>query len=330
MQYQSDSRWSSILSPKAGQSLGAAVAEHIIQLRPVAAWLFIGVGAGIVGLWCFSLQLHNLWHIWTTDGLRSIGILIFPTSLILSLRAWRGYRWEGGSWWGLVLAVACAAAAMRIPVSGGGFRFGYSIGSGIINFLPTGLWLWGYVSGVVIVLGGVRAWRRAAFPLALLLFVNPVPVFFTSLVDLPLQHAGAEVARTFATWVGVSVSGKGGALWLYFAPGYGMFIASGCNGLRSAVTMGYLALVAGYLYGLPKLWHLAYAGGAVALAFVLNSMRLCCLVLINRLALGVPFLYQALEHEASWIDYTLYVPIFFIAAFFLLGLPRLAALRERA
>lgn len=303
--------------------------EDTMESPAVAAWAWIAAGVSIAGLWCFSFQLRELWHLWTTDGLRSIGILIPPTSLILSLRAWRGYRWQGGSWWGLVLVTACATVATILSGSDGMPAFGYASAFGLISLLPTGLLLWGYVSGVVILFGGGGAWRRAAFPLALLLFVNPVPGFFTSLVDLPLQHAGAEVARTFAAWVGITVSGKGGDLWLYFAPGYGMFVASACNGLRSAVTMGYLALVAGYLYGLSKPWHLLYATGAVLLAFVLNSMRLCCLVLLNRLALGVPFLYGALEHEASWIDYTLYVPIFFVAAFFLLGLPRMVGPRTR-
>jgi exosortase J len=294
-----------------------------------AAWLWIGIGVSIVGLWCFSFQLRNLWHIWTTDGLRSIGILILPTSLILSFRAWHGHQWEGGSWCGLTLAIVCAAVA-ALPLSSVGLLLGYASRSGVVNFFPTGLWLWGYVSGVVILLGGVRAWRKAALPLALLLFVNPVPSAFTNLVDLPLQHLGALAARNFAGWVGISVSGKGEDLWLYFAPGYGMFIASACNGLRSAVTMGYLAVVVGYLYGLPKLWHVAYAIGAVLLAFVLNSARLCCLVLLNRLALGIPFLYQALEHEATWIDYLMYVPIFFVVVFFLLRVPRLVAPRVRA
>jgi exosortase J len=298
-----------------------------VMILSDAAWLRLGIGISMAGLYCFSPQLRNFWHIWTTDGLRSIGILIAPTSLILSFRAWRGHRWEGGSWWGLTLAMVCAVVA-ALPFSG--VLLGYAIGSAVVSFLPAGLWLWGYVSGVVILFGGVQAWRKAALPLTLLLFVNPVPSAFTSLVDLPLQHLGARAARNFAGWVGISVSGKGEDLWLYFAPGYGMFIATACNGLRSAVTMGYLALVVGYLYGLSKLWHIAYAISAVLLAFVLNSVRLCCLVLLNRLALGIPFLYRALEREATWIDYIMYVPIFFVVALFLLRVPRLMTPRVRA
>jgi len=32
-----------------------------------------------------------------------------------------------------------------------------------------------------------------------------------------------------------------------FAPDFGMFIAPGCDGIRGAITLGYLALVLGYL-----------------------------------------------------------------------------------
>jgi exosortase J len=250
-------------------------------------------------------------------------MLMAPTSLILSMRAWRGHRWQAGGWWGLALVGVCAVVAEVVQFG----TFGYRSAVGAIYFLPIGLLLWGYASGVVILFGGADAWRKVAFPLALLLFVNPVPSFFTNVVDLPLQHVGARAAWIFAHWVGIPVNGKGGDLWLYFAPGYGMFIAPACNGLRSAVTMGYLALVAGYLYGLSRPWHAAYVVGAVLLAFVLNSLRLCLLVLLNRLALAVPFLYQALEHEASWIDYMLYIPIFLVASIFLLGLPRLLSSR---
>src|SRR5713226_9706169 len=115
-----------------------------------AAWLRLGIGISMAGLYCFSSQLRYFWHIWTTDGLRSIGILIPPTSLILSFRAWHGHRWQGGSWWGLTLATVCAVVAV-LPFSG--VLLVYAIRSAVVNFFPAGLWLWGYMSGVVILFG---------------------------------------------------------------------------------------------------------------------------------------------------------------------------------
>ena len=114
------------------------------------------------------------------------------------------------------------------------------------SLLQSGLTVYAYGCGIVLLLGGVGVWRRAAFPLALLLFVNPVPSEFLAQIDLPLQYLCAHTAHTFALAIGVHPEGN--QLRLMFAPGFGMFIAPGCNGVRGAVTMGYLALILGYVY----------------------------------------------------------------------------------
>src|SRR5215469_13792183 len=55
---------------------------------------------GAIGL---SPVWAELWEIWTTDPLRSIGMLIVPVAIILIAREWRSTGWElRGSWWGLV------------------------------------------------------------------------------------------------------------------------------------------------------------------------------------------------------------------------------------
>jgi exosortase J len=292
--------------------------------RTRGLWLGMAIAVTCAGLWFF---FSSLWDLWTRDGLRSIGMLIPPTSLVLCLRAWRGQEWKGGSWWGLGLMALSIGVALISPRLGTGVGY-VAAYRYVFNFLPVGPLLWAYASGAVILLGGATAWRKAAFPLALLLFVNPVPQFFVEFMDLPLQHFGASVAWAFAGWVGIPVIGEPTELWLYFAPGYGMFIAPECNGLRSAVTLGYVTLVAGYLFRLSWPSHALYVTGGVLFAFVLNAARLCVLVLLNRLALGVPFLYRALEREAEWIDYMLYIPMFLVGALFLLGIPRLLARRR--
>ena len=77
-------------------------------------------------------------------------------------------------------------------------------------------------------------------------FVNPVPHFFTLHIDLPLQHASSLIARGFAHALGQKFTPD--QLRLMFTPDFGMFIAPGCNGIRGAITMGFIALIAGYLY----------------------------------------------------------------------------------
>src|SRR5271166_955594 len=233
------------------------------------------LGAAALGLYCFAPQLSVLWKAWTTDPLRSSGILIPPVSLLLCLRAWREHDWRTSarSWWGVALIVLALVGAKL----GGTSQLGLMVFPGaLLSGLPIGVLLSIYASGVVLLLGGKEAFRKALFPLMLLLVVNPVPSFINGLFDLRLQYLAARVARAFALALVPQVSG--GQLEMIFAPDFGMFIAPGCNGLRGAVAMGYLSLIIGYLAQLSLPQRTLYCVCAVALAYLLNLMRLCALV----------------------------------------------------
>jgi exosortase J len=182
--------------------------------------------------------VHLLWVLWTTDALKSIGMVVPLVSFLLVLRVWRSLDWEmNGSWWGLVLLLCTAVlvqlreqTVMTLVLSAQWSLF----------FPPHSLVMFAYGSGVVLLFGGGRLWRASLFPLILLLFVNPVPHVFNVYVDLPLQRASAHVARAFAMALGQPLSAD--KLRLMFTPDFGMFIAPGCNGIRGAVTMGFIAL----------------------------------------------------------------------------------------
>jgi exosortase J len=279
------------------------------------------VGAAILaGLSLFWWQFLHLWSIWTTDNLRSIGALVIPVSLALALHALRRDDFEaGGSWWGLVpLATALAGANLQYygpPVL---LVRGYAF-----DLLPFGVVLYLYASGMMIVLGSITAWRRASFALFLLLFVNPVPSFFNGLLDLPLQHLGAQAARSFATLLGVPLSGVNLDL-MFFHGDLGMFIAPSCNGLHGAVAMGGLALVIGHLRGMRILRHVMFVAVALGLAYLLNLLRLCVLVLYYCLAHSFP----ALGGYAVGADYVIGATLFVSAAAFLFGAARVRSANE--
>jgi exosortase J len=154
------------------------------------------------------------------------------------------------------------------------------------------------------------------FPIALLLFLKPAPYFFTNIVDVPLQYAGAHTARAFAQWIGVPLAVDD--LRLMFSPALGMFIAPGCNELRGAVAMGLLTLIAGHLFRLPLLLRVAYVAAGVVLAYLLNLVRLCGLVLCYRVALS----FAPLARHMEAADYVLGSLVFFSAAIFVFAVPR--------
>lgn len=295
----------------------AVAADSPSKLR-VHPWLrgLAVLAPAVAGLWCLRSPLAGVYQLLASDPTRSIGLLIPPVAAILAWRCWREEDWSRGQWWGLALiAVAIAAAQAQ---AGFGPMLVLSNARGVVPFglIPAAALICLYVSGIVVLFGGRRAWAKAAFPLLLLLFLNPLPGWFTDLVDLPLQAVAARSARAFAALLQVPVSG--GTLKMMFNPALGMFIAPGCDGLRGTVTMGLLAAVTGHLYRLPG-WRFAlYVTGAILSAYLLNLVRLCGVVIYYWCALRLP----AIGAYGTQIDYLIGGTLFVGAAFVVLGLPR--------
>ena len=156
-----------------------------------------------------------------------------------------------------------------------------------------------YALGTVLLFGGVRLLRAAWFPVLFMGAVLPVPETFSRVVDLPLQHASATVARGFAHLLGEPLTPD--SLRLMFTPEFGMFIAPGCNGIRGAVTLGMAALVLAYVYRFRWRLFAPIVLGAVLLGYLFNFLRLCLLVVYYKIALPYPWL----QERAKGADYVI-------------------------
>lgn len=246
---------------------------------------------------------------WMTDALKSIGMMIPLVSFVLILRAWQKLQWEmQGSWWGLVILIATVAAVHLRDRAVLVFVFSPEWN---IYIPPPSLIALAYGAGVVLLFGGPRLFRAALFPIVLLWFVNPIPHIFNVFVDLPLQRISAHVARAFAIALGQPLTPD--QMRLMFTPDFGMFIAPGCNGIRGAVTMGFIALIAGYIYRFRWHSHALVVVGAVLLGYVFNFVRLCGLVLYYIVALRFTWL----QSRAEMGDYILGGCLFLIASLLL-------------
>jgi exosortase J len=282
----------------------------------IALWCCIAVltAAGCLGI---SREFALLWRAWTTDPLRSIGMLIPPVSVVLIIRVWRQKGWQmRGTWWGLlVIGFSFILSLIRestlLFVTAGGV---------LASLIPLSLPVYVYGSGVVLLFAGTRVWRKAWFPLGLLLLSQPVPILSSSLIDIPLQNVSARVARSFAMLIHFAPTTP--KLRLMFAPDFGMFIAPGCDGIRGAVAMGYVALVLGYLKRVSFRRWAAYVIGGVLLGYLFNFIRLCVLVLYYRIAFGHP----ALESAAKQVDYVIGSCLFLVA---ILLFQRLARIKQK-
>ena len=273
-------------------------------LKPVLVLI-----VAIAGSLAIYPTLNFLWKLWLYDPLKSLGMFIPLVSVALLLRAWRGIGWEmRGTWWGLavivltVIAVHLRSQAVILLVVSAWWS---------LDIPPYGVVIFAYASGVVLLFGGTRLYRAALFPILLLLCVNPVPHVFNVYVDLPLQRISAHVARGFAMALGQPLTSD--QLRLMFTPDFGMFIAPGCNGIRGATTMGYIALVAGYLYRFRlRAWALLVAG-AILLGYIFNFLRLCVLVLYYLVALKIVWL----QDKATGGDYIIGACLFTLATILL-------------
>ena len=302
-----------LAAPQAGE---AALETEPESGRPgapsIVLWCSIAVltAAGCLGI---GREIALLWRCWTTDPLRSIGMLIPPTSILLTLRVWRHAGWQmRGTWWGLVViglsfVLSLVRESALLFVTAGG---------ALISLIPLSLPVYVYGSGVVLLFAGTRVGRKAWFPLGLLLLSQPVPILSSSMIDIPLQNISAHVARSFANLIHFAPTTP--QLRLMFAPDFGMFIAPGCDGIRGAVAMGYVALVLGYLKRVSFRRWAAYVIGGVLLGYLFNFVRLCVLVLYYRIAVGHP----ALEGVAKQTDYVIGSCLFLIGILLFLWLAR--------
>jgi len=263
----------------------------------------------VLGLSTIWPTASALWQLWTTDALKSIGMFVPLVSFVLILRAWRSIGWAmEGSWWGLAIL---AADAFFVHLRSQSILI-FVVSPEFTIFLPPSfLVAFAYGAGMVLLFGGTRLFRAALFPLILLCFVNPVPHIFNMYVDLPLQRTSAHVARAFAIALGQKLSPD--QMRLMFTPDFGMFIAPGCNGIRGAVTMGFIALIAGYINRFRWYANAAVVVGAVLLGYVFNFARLCTLVLYYIVALHIPWL----QNWGAMADYIIGACLFLLATFLL-------------
>ena len=251
-------------------------------------------------------------RLWLNDPLRSFGAFLPLLSIALWVRQWRAMQWTGnGTAWGL-LPIACAILLARLI---GTSLIVYSFGQTDIEPIQPGILAFAYGSGLALLLGGIRLWRALLFPLALLFCLDPVP-HFVDHFDFPLQQASAAVARGFSQFIGLHPTGQ--QLQMMFAPKFGMVIVPGCNGVRGAATLAYLALFIAYLRRdrWPRI--VLFMAGGFLFGYLLNFARLCVLVVYYRLALAFPQWRSNGETIDYWIGGTLFLLLTTLAGYLLL------------
>ncbi len=265
-----------------------------------------------VGLFAIYGTVQALLSIWQTDALKSVGLAVPFVCFALILRDWRAIGWETeGTWWGFVLL----AGGVFLVFIRDQMLFIVTVNKDwLLQLPPLPLVAVLYAASLVLLFGGMRLLRAAWFPVLLMWAVIPVPQTFSRRVDVPLQHAGALVARNFAHVIGVHLNAVD--LRLMFSPTTGMFIAPGCDGLRGSITMGLTAIVIAYYYRFRWFVFFPVVVAGVLLGYVFNFLRLCSMVIYDRISVSYPRLgphEELADHIVGACIFVIALAIFFTA-----------------
>jgi exosortase len=132
--------------------------------------------------------------------------------------------------------------------------------------------------GLIVALCGWKMVRVLAFPLFLLLFMIRIPLFIYSQITFPLQLLASSVASETLNFIGIPVYQDGNILEL---PNQRLSVVEACSGIRSLLSLSFLALVYGYFFDhRPWMkWVLLIAG--VPIAIMANATRVTLTGLIS-------------------------------------------------
>lgn len=99
--------------------------------------------------------------------------------------------------------------------------------------------------GALLATCGPAILKPLVFPLVLLLFMIRIPLFIYSQITFPLQLLASRLAEVALMLVGIPVLREGNILEL---PSQRLNVVEACSGMRSLMSLAFLALVYGYFF----------------------------------------------------------------------------------
>ncbi|HEV2687682.1 MAG TPA: exosortase/archaeosortase family protein, partial [Bryobacteraceae bacterium] len=228
-------------------------------------WTAIAWFGGLLIL-CYALVLYHLVQQWAHDDDMGHGFFVPLVSayLVWQRRAELSAAKPVPNYWGLALVVLGALQMMLGTLSA-------QIFIARTAFLVS-------LIGAVWFLGGTRTLKILRFPLFLLVFMYPIPAIIYARLTLPLQLFASAVAETILNFLGIPVLRDGNVLEL---ASQRLSVVEACSGIRSLLTLSYLALVYGYFFD-RKVWmRWVLLAATVPIAIAANATRVTLTGLIS-------------------------------------------------
>ncbi len=220
-------------------------------------WKTILAVAGALVL-CYGPVLWRLADDWVHDENVSHGVFV---PIVAGYIVWQEKdrlltaKWSS-HWLGLLIIV------------GAGLQL-YVATLGVELFLARTAFVFTII-GIVLYLGGVEVLKRLAFPLFLLFFMIPLPAVIYNQITFPLQLLASKLAEHSLDLVGIPVLREGNILE---TPHQRLSVVEACSGIRSLLSLSFLALVYGYFFEKRRWLRVVLFLSTVPIAIAANAFR---------------------------------------------------------
>jgi len=223
---------------------------------PARAFVIAGLGLAMLP---FLNALGQLFSIWNLEPEYSHGILIPPIALFLiwQQRDALARTPFHGAWSGL-LVLALGLAFWLVGEL-----------STITAIVQYGFLLVLY--GLVATLTGWAVFRRLWMPLLILVFMIPLPAFFSNTLSLNLQLLSSAIGVWLIRLFGISVYLEGNVIDL---GSYQLQVAEACDGLRYLFPLMTLAFIVAYFFRAPLWKRVVLFVSSMPIAILMNSFRI--------------------------------------------------------
>jgi exosortase len=132
-----------------------------------------------------------------------------------------------------------------------------------------------FLVGAVLYLFGVTVFRMSLFPLALLVFMIPIPAQILAALTVPLQLIVTKISGILARGIGIPLLLQGNLIHI---PAQTFEVVQACSGLRSIMTLATLGAFMGY-FTLQRNWQRAVLLlSALPIAIAVNIVRVFAMV----------------------------------------------------
>lgn len=229
------------------------------------SWRLVAWFGGLL-LLCYGQILYHMAVQWATDENMGHGFFV---PLVAGYIVWRRrdalvFDPRQGSAWGLALVIFAALLSLVATL-------GAELFTARLSFVIA-------LCGVVVYLGGKPWIKILSFPLALLLFMIPIPAIIYAQLTLHLQILASQLGEILITAMGIPVLRAGNTLQL---PSQTLDIAEACSGIRSLLSLMFLSLVFAYFMD-KKVWmRWALLLATIPIAIGANGIRVAVTGLLS-------------------------------------------------